>query len=635
MSQSGLATLAAIVGLAIACGAIAPPSGSPAPLNTCQTDQDCADYGPGPTLECLLNRCQVTQSQGNWTAVVSLAPNAPYGAGSTFATLFNALFPGTVKTPAGDVVCQGSNCAQLPPLVTDNNSQSSLSGDLRCLPQVAIDANYNLGFTPSVPLIALPVRATFVPKWGNAPYVDAASLGLPLMPVVADTIPNQGADQSPGPGLGPGMEFWVAGGLPPLVYERILSPLPPFDRAYPPDVSLVGTPSSPLQDESAEWKGFDSTLGTSGGAARGFPTVAFERADGGPLDGWTAYLRDVLTLRPFSQVADLSGTHQTVVLLTNHHPPLLAGSTLPDALTGAQLVMVPPPTELLPTWIYNAVNDEAAGWGTYPKLPPPISVALQVVDAAGKPAPADLVLEAIDICRYAAGIPAPVHDLLSANHDFSYVVRTSAPEGAVEVELPLGGYRVTAVPRGAGAALTVLTPFAIADTSCNPINPKKIELAAQTLVTGTAAVADGRPLADATVELVPTACADSEVDPDCLPRGTQTTTTTGGTYALEVDPGAYRLRVRPAEGSGLPWVVQSLSVASPSTTSPTLTAPVTTVPAPWYDGPIQLFDGQGDPAADAIVRIFENPMSGPPYEIGEAVTEVSGHFDMYLDPAAQ
>ena len=342
-------------------------------------------------LECLSNRCQVNQSAGNWTAVVSLAPNAPYGAGGTFATPFSVpgLFPasGTVKALSGEVVCQGGNCAQLQPLVSNNN-QSSLSGDLRCQPAVAQDAGFNLGFVNGVPLIALPVQATFIPKWGSA-YVDAASLGLPLMPVVADTIPNPGADQTPGPGLGPAMEFSVVGGLPPLVYERILTPLAPFDREYPPDVSLVDLSATPPPSENPVWTGFDTTFGTTGGATMGFPTIAFQRADGGPLEGWTAYLRDVVTLRPFSQVADLSGTRQTVTLLTDHHPAVLAGKMYPDALTGAQLVMVPAAGNLLPTWIYNAVNDEAAGWGTYPRLPPPISVGLEVVDAAGKPAAAE------------------------------------------------------------------------------------------------------------------------------------------------------------------------------------------------------------------------------------------------------
>jgi hypothetical protein len=261
---------------------------------------------------------------------------------------------------------------------------------------------------------------------------------------------------------------------------------------------------------------------------------------------------------------------------------------------------------------------------------------VSTVNGKARPAPADLVFEAVDICRYAAGSSTPQHDLLSANHDFSYTARASASSGSVEVELPLGSYRVTAIPRGPGAALTVVNPFALAGAECNLVTPEAIELATQSIVTGAAVVADTRALAAATVELVPTRCADSEVDPACLPRGAQTVTSSSGAYSLTVDPGGYLLRVRPAVGSALPWVVQPLTVTAGSTPSASQTtiAPVTTVPAPLYAG-LQLFDGLGNPAAGAIVRIYQNPTAGAPYEIGEALTDATGHFDMYLDPAAQ
>jgi hypothetical protein len=632
VTRAGVLASAGLVGLVIACGAIAPPAGSPAPLNTCQADQDCAGYAQSGVMPVCQDFCQVEgESAGNWTAVITLAQNAPYGAGATFATpRFASLLTSPVMTTSGSIVCTGGDCGQLPALVasTDQNSQKALAGELLCSAQAAQLANFNLGGTE----VAMPVRATFVPKWGTSPAVavDAASLGLPILPTVANTIPNPGLQPVPGPGLGTGMEFYVAGGLPPLIYERTLAPLPPFDAVFPPDVSMVDLTAAPPPSENPLWSGFDVTLGTSVGGSSSFPTIAFLRADGGPLDGWTAYLRDIVTLRPFSQVANLGGTQQTVVLLTHHYPQQLASMSEPDALTGAQLVMVPPSNSLLPTWIYNAVNDEAAGWGTYPKLPPPVSVRISVVNQKQEAEPADLVFEAIDICRYAADSPTPEHDLLSANHDFAFVMRASAPTGSVEVELPLGGYRVTAVPRGPGQALTVVNPFALADANCNLVTPKAIQLASQSIVTGSAIVADMRPLADATVELVPTACADSEVDPDCMPRGTQTITTTSGTYSVPLDPGEYLLRVRPALGSALPWVVQPLNVSSAVATS----APLTTVPAPYYAG-LQLFDFLGNPAADAIVRVFQNPATGVPYEIGEAITDATGHFDMYLDRAAQ
>jgi hypothetical protein len=243
---------------------------------------------------------------------------------------------------------------------------------------------------------------------------------------------------------------------------------------------------------------------------------------------------------------------------------------------------------------------------------------------------ADLIFEAVDVCRYALNGTVPHHDLLSANRDFFFVQRAYADGGTARVQLPLGGYRVTAIPRNGAAALTVLNPFSLADPHCNPQAPKPIQLQPLSVVTGTAVVADKRPLAAATVEFVPTKCADGEVDPSCMPRGAQTTTTTDGAFSMPLDPGGYLLRVRPAEGSGLPWVVQPLSVTPTATT----TAPLTTVPAPVPAG-LQLFDFYGNPAAEAVVQIFENPASGAPYEIGEAITDVTGHFDMYLNPAAQ
>jgi hypothetical protein len=472
------------------------------------------------------------------------------------------------------------------------------------------------------------VQATFIPLWsaGNGSYVDATALGLPLQSLVSDTIPNPGLQPTPGPGGGPGMEFYLAEGLPPLVYQRILQPLAPFDRAYPPDVELVDLTASTQPSEEPVWIGFDATRGTNPDGNLQQPTFDLKRADGGSIDGWAAYLRDAVTLRPLSQIAQLSGTDESVTLLTNHHPA--SG----DALTGSQLVLAPPPRSPVPTWLFTPVNLTLYS-GTFPRLPPPVSVQISVVDHASRPTPADLVFEAVDVCRYALNDPTPVDDLLSANHDFSYVTRASAETGTVTVQLPLGGYRVTAIPRNGDAALTVVTPLALANNDCSPKAAPlilKVPLLSPSEVTGVAVVADGRPLANATVEFVPTKCADGEVDVACLPRGAQTIIGAGGSFSAPLDPGGYLLRVRPAEASGLPWVVQPLDVTPTATTI----APVTTVPAPIYAG-LQLFDALGNPAAQALVQVFENPASGTPYEIGQAITDATGHFDMYLDPAAQ
>ena len=297
--------------LAIACGTIAPPLGSPAPVNTCQTSEDCQDYAQtGTAPSCQAGRCLIEQSAGDWTAVISLAETAPYGAGNVFGVNFSALLKlPIVEATMTNPSCRQFTCAELPALVWNNfqDNQDVFVGDLECTPSAEQLADYYLGGAKRV---AVPVQATFVPKWGTG-NVDATSLGLPLQTVTSDTVQAPGLQPTPGPGGGPGMEFYVAQGLPPLVYERTLTPLAPFDQAYPPDVAIVDLTSTPQPSENAAWTGFDSTNGTSPNGTAALPTFDLNRADGGSIEGWTAYLRDVVTLRPLSQVAQLHGTAQT------------------------------------------------------------------------------------------------------------------------------------------------------------------------------------------------------------------------------------------------------------------------------------------------------------------------------------
>jgi len=119
-----------------------------------------------------------------------------------------------------------------------------------------------------------------------------------------------------------------------------------------------------------------------------------------------------------------------------------------------------------------------------------------------------------------------------------------------------------------------------------------------------------------------------------------------GSFELPLDPGSYVLRVRPADASRLPWVTQSLTVEPASGSAPVVpAAPVKfKVPAPVYAG-TQLLDPSGTPIVNAIVRAY--PMStptspaasstapAPAIELGEAITDVNGHFDLYVAPTGQ
>ncbi len=169
-------------------------------------------------------------------------------------------------------------------------------------------------------------------------------------------------------------------------------------------------------------------------------------------------------------------------------------------------------------------------------------------------------------------------------------------------------------------------------------------------VNGTARTADGRLLAEGTVEVLPTACAPGATsmgmvhssDASCMPRNAQVSTAADGSFSLAVDQGQYWLRVRPAEGSRLPWVVRELTVGALGVSGLTVT-----IPAPFSLG-MRLTDSTGKPATmqqpavpnnpviNAVVRVFTDPSAGgPAVELGQSITDAAGNYEMLLAPPPQ
>ena len=101
---------------------------------------------------------------------------------------------------------------------------------------------------------------------------------------------------------------------------------------------------------------------------------------------------------------------------------------------------------------------------------------------------------------------------------------------------------------------------------------------------------------------------------------------------MALDPGSYLLRVRPAEGSALPWVVTPLGVGPGPVTEVNGIPPVA---APFDAGLVLLDPEACNPVVEALVRMYQTPATGPAFEVGEAMTDSTGHYDMYLMPPAQ
>lgn len=624
------------VALAAACVTVTPPAGSPAPINSCGTSQDCAAYAPGRVAPpCVGGICESSQV-GSWTAVVSLSEDAAYAAGATIAVSYATLFRSAGTCTVGNVCPPGKLCAPLPALVAG-------SGELVVEPAGAemSQANWNLGNGRNNTV--MPVRATFRTQTvSGSSFVDATTMGLPMGAVDAQDQVDISPSRYPGPGGGPTLIFSFSLPPPPLplVYERTLMPVPPFDQAFPPDITVIDVSTPPLNvyygcdpmnppPPGAVCAAFDTINGATGLT---YPTFDLSRADGQPLDGWSAYLRDQTTHRRISNAVTLSGAEaKGIKLLTSQR------RSSGDALANAALVMQPPSGSTFPTAILAAVNGVLPTAEVYPQLPAPVPVTGNVTRKTdGAPASADVVFDSVGLCRQFVS-SGQTTLVLDTNPDLAFSTTVSAARGAYSATLPMGVYRATVRPHDLSTQVTVIPNFAttvlLSNSQCGaPAQPGPIVVDVQRTVTGAVKVADGRNLADATVEVIPTACSDSTSGPSCLPRQGGTTTADDGSFSMELDPGAYSLRIRPAEGSALPWVVTPLTVGPDPVTKVTGIPPV---PAPFDAGLVLLDPVACNPVVEAVVRMYETPATGSALEVGEALTDSTGHYDMYLAPPPQ
>jgi hypothetical protein len=603
-----------VVGLAVgvACGT---PETVQVPANTCP-DHPCAAYTQNtPPAICNGGACVVSETFTNAVLVLSLPGNSYFAPDRTIAVPF----------PLPSLPCGTSTCTQL-------SDVTPISGAYVVLPHVQADL-LHYALNPNNAETTLPVHVTYRALWpsmSTSENDDAVAAGLPLEPLEVDSIANVNFSSFPAPAGGNSQSFQTY--LPPGNYQRTITPVSPFDAVFPPDVAIVtvGKPGG-LELDSMN---VDATSET-GTPTPQVPTFTLTR-DLGDMAGWTAYLRDQTTKRVLSSVVTLAGSPAAnVVLSTNHHSG--------DALTNAELVIAPPPGSYLPTEIFAPQPTVLAQNETYPAFAvphAPLTVAGTVSAPDGTPVEADLVFEATAIDT---GRSCPFNTT-----NFEYVGRASARlDGGAStyaLTLPQGEYRVSIRPLDPSAdspsapvppppyAVTAIDSFIVGGKSAcvTPASPGALVVHSTQFVEGSAFVTDGRPLGAATVDVVPVQCSDGSAASACLPRERETTTQDDGTFGLWLDPGTYRARVRPSQGSRLPWVWLPRAV----TVGAAAMAPLQfAVPAPVYAG-LTLRDPQGNPIVNAIVRVFE--LSDPTgwVETGRAITDATGHYDMYLAPAS-
>jgi hypothetical protein len=268
---------------------------------------------------------------------------------------------------------------------------------------------------------------------------------------------------------------------------------------------------------------------------------------------------------------------------------------------------------------------------TYPLLPTPVTVTGRIATPAGAPVPAAVYFTATDII-------GPNGQAYPPNFEFTTAVRTTSDRrtGAsiYSALLPQGHYRITARPTDTEHAVTAVSRMVGGEG--NLMTGMDVDVGPLVTVSGTAIVADGRPLAEALVEVLPTACAPDaaststpDASSDCLPRNQQGSTAADGSFQLAVDPGDYILRIEPRQGSRLPWKVEHRSVGALG-----LSLGKVVIPAPISVGMVLTDSSMVNPVINAIVRVFTDPTQKPgtAVELGQAITDANGRYEMYIAP---
>jgi len=617
----GILVLAAIA----ACGPVGDGPTSAAPINACVfPDQSpCARYDQKPKPTCqIAGFCAAGGTIADLTFVITVPDGSPNGVASPFVVSYADL---TDPTRA-DAKCP--RCVRLPPL-------GQAAGTYAANQKAAHD-KVKFGIGSEENNHSLPVRASFRPAWtfGSDPLdrIDAALLGMDLQPIFGAPIP--GPSDLPGPGyadpdtgtLPPAQAFVVT--MPHGSYEETLEPLPPFDQAFPPYVSIID-----FQDPAPRSQ-TDFTriiFGAPSAPPISSYEIAVSRAGGLSLEGWTLALRDVQTQRPVSSTARLHDAGPVQINTTLQTLP--AG---PDN-TEVSLVLSPPAGSRLPELAHLLVDPVVPNTTHYPLLPPTVTVEGVVAGADGTRVRADIVVESTDVA---------VLDEDGTGRDLRFVdeFQTTA-DANYERVLPPGKYKAIITPLpiapddpAAGYAKTMVDfTIGVPQSANDRLQAgRKLEVDKSVNLTGVCLTTDGRIVADAEVEAHASAglryaASEPDRDPVRWPESVRVSTNQFGAFKLPVSPGmTYDIVVRPAAGSRFPWVVMPAVVAPPSADIPIhVVAPI--------EISLILEDAEGYPVSGALVRAFKGlvpPVPSTPkvaVEIGRARTDENGQLELYLD----
>jgi hypothetical protein len=587
----GAAFLTVAATTVASCDPIEPHPISNAPMNACP-DFPCEAYDhAGKTApRCQIGRCEVVTAGSRpefpFWIVVNVPDSAIFAPGATYVFYSDERGEPAFKksvTPGVVTKCVPPQCLQI-------GQQSSVTGSYQVTNDVSREVGYQLPDNTSIP-----VRAVYVPL-GNEQQDTFPDLALDVLFASSRVFPQNNVR--------------VLYSRPLLFgqYLRVLYPEPPFDAYFPPCAEKLKYLGVNVADQFVLG---DKDKGTPLDD-RTYREATVKRDDG--LDGWRVWLADHASGRRISVVKTLAGAKQTVQLDTtgeNTH----AGGLGVDV----DAIVAPPESWTAVPRLVSAILNGSPGTITYDPIPGPVTVS-GVVALPSETDGGTLYGYAARVTFDSESITTRSDSPASTLLHYSTTMNTD-DRGRFATVLPPGSYFATVEPApGTGRAKARLRVAVDRTVTTLTLQPP-----AQSTVRGRVVLTDGRPLSEASVLALP----ETPTNPSSpTPRPGRTTTAADGSFVVELDPGPYVFTIIPKDGTGFPRLVTPREVPPEVTELPELRVPL----------PIKLSfklrdpSPTGNPIARAIVRVLASApgRTGPPLEIGSAMTDTDGQVEILL-----
>jgi hypothetical protein len=601
---------------AFACGPVGQPPPPLEPINACP-QFPCAAYShttPPPT--CNGDAC-ISNGQLDPILVINMAEGSFYAPTAELAITYSDLVKDRYHARSDQTPdCRTPSCAVLPNIWLTSGVYL-VGGQVQQDVGLTISAGSQGATVPSHVMLR--------PMWPPvvAPKLKEAQLSGVLLEPLSARVTT--VSLPPGPFATPG-RGWTAS-LMPGVYERTISPDPPYDAFFPPLVSVVSVAGD--TNDVAPITNVDDSVDLD--KLRG---VRIVRQPDDSLEGWTVYLLDVLTGRRLSEIVTLHGKGGPAF----HLNTIGYGALRAKLAFNTRVVVAPPKgTVGLPTYANNVIDEHFAGDPPesdplkYPALPAPVIVSGTVQSPTGQPIDADLFIEE-QSSESGSLVTAVPND--PARPFLHYKTTAQTSDGHYEVILPPGMFSVYVVPSRASELSATEVKLDVGGPPAPTTQAgKNLVVYARTTLSGSCIVDDGRPLAGAEVEATAAVELVGAVEPARWPRPQRTTTDADGTFSLSLDQGTYDVVVRPSEASRLPWTISTSHLIG----AEAVHLEPLRIPAPvGFD--LTLRSPGNSPIAQAVVRAYAFPMrqngqngTGPvAIEIGHWLTGVDGRFRMFV-----